>query len=157
MTHTQPDTLTIGQLARAADVPVSTLRYYERIGLVKPLRRPRGSYRAYGHDSVALVRAIRLAQGVGLSLTDIAELAALQGERGFYRQLKDRLRRRLAEVDGEIETLRQLRGRLNEAIDCCGHDPSCYDQCVTFEQTLPTGCSEESADCGLDLAPGCKA
>src|SRR6266516_2132117 len=41
----------IGQLARAAGVPVSTLRYYERVGLLAPAGRAHNNYRFYTQDT----------------------------------------------------------------------------------------------------------
>ncbi len=38
---------TIGELAEAADVPTSTVRYYEREGILKPRRRSPSNYRLY--------------------------------------------------------------------------------------------------------------
>jgi DNA-binding transcriptional MerR regulator len=40
-------TYTIGQLATAADIPTSTVRYYERAGLLRPLKRAANNYRTY--------------------------------------------------------------------------------------------------------------
>jgi hypothetical protein len=47
---------TIGELAKAADVPSSTLRYYERRGLVEPDNRSEGNYRLYGPETLERVR-----------------------------------------------------------------------------------------------------
>ena len=55
-------TLTISKLAKAAGVEVSTIRYYERRGLVTPAARRSSGYREYGSDAVRKVRFIRHAQ-----------------------------------------------------------------------------------------------
>ena len=65
---------TIGQLARAAGVPTSTVRYYERIGLVRPAGRTAGNYRVYGDDALERLRFIRAAQATGFALEDIISL-----------------------------------------------------------------------------------
>ena len=49
-------TFTIGELAKAADVPSSTLRYYERIRLLTAEGRSPGNYRLYGQESLERVR-----------------------------------------------------------------------------------------------------
>lgn len=41
------DAMTIGELARAAGVPTSTVRFYERRGLLKPDARTQANYRTY--------------------------------------------------------------------------------------------------------------
>lgn len=65
---------TIGRLAGVAGVPVSTVRYYERAGLLRPEARTGGNYRFYGPASLARLRFIRAAQATGFGLKDIQEL-----------------------------------------------------------------------------------
>lgn len=65
---------TIGELAEEVGVPTSTLRYYERSGLVSPDGRTSGNYRIYGAAAVERVRFIRAAQATGFTLEDIARL-----------------------------------------------------------------------------------
>jgi MerR family mercuric resistance operon transcriptional regulator len=65
---------TIGELAKAADVATSTLRYYERRGLVEPDNRSSGNYRLYDPETLERVRFIRAAQATGFTLDDVAML-----------------------------------------------------------------------------------
>lgn len=67
-------TYTIGQLARAVGVPTSTVRYYERIGLLQPDGRTAGNYRLYGKEALECLRFIRAAQATGFTLEDITHL-----------------------------------------------------------------------------------
>lgn len=60
---------TIGQLAKAADIPTSTLRYYERIGLLQPRNRSEGNYRLYDEGDLERVRFIRARNLPGLRWT----------------------------------------------------------------------------------------
>jgi DNA-binding transcriptional MerR regulator len=54
---------TVGRLAIAAGVPTTTVRYYERRGLLQPaLRLGSGSYRTYGEPELERLRFIRSAQ-----------------------------------------------------------------------------------------------
>lgn len=46
---------TISQLAHAADIPTTTVRYYERVGLVEPEDRSAGNYRLYSEESHSIV------------------------------------------------------------------------------------------------------
>ena len=65
---------TIGNLARAADVSVETVRYYERRGKVeRPVRRG-SEYREYSDTDVARLRFIRRAKALGFTLAEIREL-----------------------------------------------------------------------------------
>ena len=68
---------TIGQLARAAAVPISTLRFYERTRLLTPTTRSDGNYRQYDSAALERLRFIRAAQATGFSIEDIRELLSL--------------------------------------------------------------------------------
>ena len=69
--------LTIGQLAAAAGVPTSTVRFYERGKLLTPDARTGGNYRAYSNASLERLKFIRAAQASGFNLSDIREMLAL--------------------------------------------------------------------------------
>src|SRR5262249_42122032 len=71
-------TYTIGQLARATGVPTSTVRYYERMGLLRPSGRTSGNYRVYGEEALERVRFIRAAQATGFTREDITALLNLR-------------------------------------------------------------------------------
>ena len=109
--------LQIGDLAREADVPVSTIRYYERIGLLRPKARSEARYRLYDDTSVDEVRFIRRAQALGFTLPEIAGLLGLSRTGvapcdevvRFWRQ-------HLAALDEKLERLRKFRDQLNTAV-----------------------------------------
>lgn len=67
--------LTIGAMAKACGVTVRTLRYYEEMDLIGPVRRTAGKYRLYNDRSLKRVRAILALQDLNYSLEQI--LAAL--------------------------------------------------------------------------------
>jgi DNA-binding transcriptional MerR regulator len=69
---------TIGQLARAAGVPTTTLRYYERAGLVRPTTRAENQYRLYTEQTLQIIRFIRAAQAAGFTLDDVRTLLGEQ-------------------------------------------------------------------------------
>ena len=72
---------TISQLATAAGIPTTTMRYYERVGLIEPEDRSAGNYRLYTDDSLRKVKFIRAAQGTGFTLDDIRQLLAAEDGR----------------------------------------------------------------------------
>ncbi|MFO0754284.1 MAG: MerR family transcriptional regulator [Thermodesulfovibrionales bacterium] len=69
--------LSIGQLAKQAEVTIDTIRYYERRGLLSPPRRKESGYRQYRADTVLRISFIKHAQALGFSLDEIAELLSL--------------------------------------------------------------------------------
>ena len=68
----------IGELAQQAGVEASTIRYYERIGLMPPPTRTGSGYRDYGDDAAARLGYIQAAQSIGFSLGEIRETLALR-------------------------------------------------------------------------------
>ncbi len=62
---------TIGQLARRVGMPTSTLRYYEKLGLLSPAQRTDAGYRLYDSDAEQTLTFIHRAQRIGFSLSDI--------------------------------------------------------------------------------------
>lgn len=68
---------TVGRLANAAGVGITTVRYYQRRGLLDVPDRPTlGGFRSYGEADLARLQLIRRAQEIGFTLTEIAELIA---------------------------------------------------------------------------------
>ncbi|MEM7346809.1 MAG: MerR family transcriptional regulator [Chloroflexota bacterium] len=68
--------LTIGQLAKQMGVRTSTLRYYEKEGLITPDGRSESGYRLYKPEATQTIQLIQRAQRVGFSLADIKALLA---------------------------------------------------------------------------------
>jgi DNA-binding transcriptional MerR regulator len=73
--------MTIGQLARLVGVPDSTIRFYERSGLLRPAGRTATNYRRYGPEERERLTFIRAAQTAGFELTDIKSMLAFQDGR----------------------------------------------------------------------------
>ena len=73
--------MTIGQLAKSVGVPDSTIRFYERQGLLRPAGRTTGNYRYYDHEAGDRLTFIRAAQAAGFELTDIKSMLAFQDGR----------------------------------------------------------------------------
>jgi len=100
--------LTIGELARRADVTASALRYYEELGLLPAPARISGQ-RRYPESAARLVAAILLFSDAGFTLAEQkALLAAGDDTPGDRRQL---MQRKLAELDEQIAyTAGRVRG-----------------------------------------------
>ncbi len=114
------DQLTISQLARAAAVPTTTVRYYERIGLVEPEGRSQGNYRLYGEESLNKLKFIRAAQATGLTLDDVKVLLS-DGAGGFpdCGTARGLIEARLADIENRLKDLRHVRRVLTAALEEC--------------------------------------
>lgn len=106
--------MTIGELATAAGVRISTLRFYERRGLLRPAARSAAGYRHFGADDVARVRFLRRAQELGFGLAELAVMLALSGQRAIKRRdLAEVGASKLAEIDARIADLRRVKRALS--------------------------------------------
>lgn len=99
-------TYRIGELANAGGVPVSTIRYYERRGLIDAPKRSAGNYRVFGEDSLKRLRFIQAAQKAGFTLSNIETLLQLTSDsRNTCQCVQTLIEERL---DGVRKQLRQL-------------------------------------------------
>jgi DNA-binding transcriptional MerR regulator len=106
--------LTVTKLARRCGVSRTALLYYESIGLMPPPQRSGGNYRCYSEADAERLRAIRAYRNAGLKLEDIRTILKTQtGKTHSSRRGGDAsghasgvLKRRLVELDAEIEALR---------------------------------------------------
>ena len=119
----------IGQLARRADVPIDTVRYYERHGILPRAERQASGYRRYGEDDVARLRFVRRAKALGFTLVEIRDLLALSGRRADdMAGLKAAAIEKLADVEHKLEELTRIRDGLKALVASCpGHGP--LDRC----------------------------
>ena len=113
---------TIGQLAKAVGVPTSTLRYYERSGLLKPDFRTEGNYRAYSPQALERLRFIRAAQATGFSLQDVQEMLQMTySTEPPCKEFVSLLKNRLADIRGKLRELRKVESALAKALTTCCH------------------------------------
>lgn len=104
--------------ARAADVPLSTLRHYERRGLLSPERDPRFGYRRYSQDDVRRVRFVQRTQQPGFGMGDVAAFLVLSGEGAVpSSRLRAVVDAKLADLDARIADLARMRTALAALAD----------------------------------------
>jgi DNA-binding transcriptional MerR regulator len=124
-----PTALTIAQAAREAGVPVSTLRYYERAGVLRPTGKSGAGYRLYDEDAVRRIRVVRAAQGIGLSLRAIKKIVHMD-PRGACAVVRGLLEERLAEVDAQLAELARVRAALAAELERCRRSGDCCNVLV---------------------------
>ena len=111
--------LTIGELARVAGVPTSTVRYYEREGILKPRRRSYSNYRLYSQEDVHRLRFIRAAQATGFTLQDVTELL----RPAHCHRVQDLIEERLQTVSARLKELRHVQRVLQASLrECREHE-----------------------------------
>ena len=125
------ESLSIGALAKAANVNVETIRYYQRRGILREPVRPLNGIRRYGSADVSRLRFIRHAQQSGFTLDEVRALLRLSGRPacGASRALAAR---KLAAVEEKMRILSRLRRELRSWIASC--DANTGDTCPALER-----------------------
>lgn len=141
--------MTIGQLARAVDKTPRALRLYETKGLIVPECRSPGGFRLYGPSALVRLRWILKLADLGLSLDAIQamldEIAAAETGDVAMSVLRDEYRRRLADLEEQIERLSALRRGLKAGLRYMERCHGCP------RSPLPTCCAGCIAEVGDDF------
>ncbi len=122
----------IGALVKATDVSAPTIRYYEALGLLKPIRRTRGGFRVYDETAIPMLKFIRHAQRLGFSLKEVRQvLRAWQRTAYPCETVREIAKQKLTQIDALLKRLMALRERLQtlaqspEALDNSKPFPPC--------------------------------
>lgn len=126
----------IGDLSRATQTKVETIRYYERIGLLAAPLRTEGNYRAYDDEALSRLSFIRRARDLGFSLEQVRELLALSDDKSqSCATVDDLARARLEDVERKIADLEALRRELSSLLTQCRHGK--VSECLIIEALGP--------------------
>jgi len=121
--------IAIGELSRRTECNIETIRYYERIGLLPPPRRPGGRFRRYDADDVARLHFIRRARKLGFTLDDVRAFLRLARAEGDDARTEARnlATAHVADIRSKIADLQAMERVLSEAICECeaGQQPGC--------------------------------
>jgi Cu(I)-responsive transcriptional regulator len=119
--------MNIGEVARRSGLPAKTIRYYEDIGLITPMRCENG-YRAFRESDVHKLGFLGRARALGFSIEDCRTLLALWEDRNrasadVRRVAVDNLDR----IEEKIAALEAMRDTLKDLVRSCQGDerPDC--------------------------------
>ena len=132
------DRLSIGELGRATDTKIETIRYYERIGLLPaPPRTGTGKYRSYTKAHLGRLSFVRRSRDLGFTLDQIRALLDLADQRDRECAAVDAIaQQHLADVERKIADLTALRRELNHLIGQCQHGT--VAECGIIEALSPS-------------------
>ena len=110
----------IGALAVRTRCNVETIRFYEKIGVLKKPARTEGGHRAYGGSHVERLTFVRRARELGFTLDEVRALLRLaEGRDVPCTEVKDLAATHLAEVRTKIADLRAMQKALTSLIAQC--------------------------------------
>ena len=119
--------MNISDVAKASGLPSKTIRYYEDIGLVRPLRQENG-YRTFRESDLHKLRFLSRARALGFPIEDCRALLALyeDAERSSG-EVREIAARHLTEIERKISDLESMRHTLTHLVETCAGDnrPDC--------------------------------
>lgn len=99
---------TVGETARICSIPADTLRYYDKIGLIRPSKIGENGYRYYSYEDFLFLNTIKYLKKLGMPLADMKKL--------FDDRCKEATRKnffvQLEQIDRQIEELQGIRSQL---------------------------------------------
>ncbi|KAE9632839.1 Cu(I)-responsive transcriptional regulator [Parasedimentitalea maritima] len=119
--------MNIGDVSTRSGLPAKTIRYYEDIGLIKPLRSANG-YRSFVAADLHKLAFLGRARALGFTIEDCRTLMALyHDESRASADVKHLAQEHLAKIEAKISDLQMMHNTLTELVECCAGDdrPDC--------------------------------
>lgn len=107
----------VNELAKELGITGDTVRFYTRIGFLKPVKAPANGYKVYGKEDMRLLRFILSARKLGFSVDDISQIldTANRG-RSPCPLARELIQRRMEENEKSFQDSARLRQRMLAAI-----------------------------------------
>lgn len=134
--------LTVGKVAKLAQVSPDTVRYYEKEGLIVPADKSDAGYRLYTQEAVRRLNFIKHAQHCGLSLSEIRELLEIRNRNdSCCLDVRAVAIHKKLHLESKIRALQAMSDALSNLIDACIDEAKPLDECPilsALEVTLKT-------------------
>lgn len=107
----------VTELAKSTGIAPDTIRYYTKIGLLKPARDPENSYHVFNASDGDRLKFIRAAKGLGYTLSDIRKIFAdANSGQSACPRARALIEKHLKETDERLAELTALRERMAGAL-----------------------------------------
>ena len=119
--------MNISDVAARSGLPAKTIRYYEDIGLIKPLRDGNG-YRAFRDSDMHKLAFLARARALGFTIENCRALLALWEDKSrASADVRAIAKGHLAQIEAKITDLIAMRDTLSNLVQCCSGDqrPDC--------------------------------
>ena len=119
--------MNISDVATRSGLPAKTIRYYEDIGLIKPLRDGNG-YRAFRDSDMHKLAFLARARALGFTIENCRALLALWEDKSrASADVRAIAKGHLAQIEAKITDLIAMRDTLSNLVQCCSGDqrPDC--------------------------------
>lgn len=114
------NTYKIGEIARLSNVNIETIRFYERKGLVSPIKRLESGYRIFSEETVRKIKFIKHAKELGFTLNEIHELLILQlSQKSTCNVVNKKAKNKIEEIKNKIMMLNRMKDILADLSLSC--------------------------------------
>lgn len=111
------DTYTIKEISALFQLPASTLRYYEDVGILPDVERTVSGQRIYTEDHVGRLKAICCFKRAGITISDIKKYFLLEDDKFTYiDEILALLRKNKASMEAKLEQLNADLVHINEKL-----------------------------------------
>lgn len=118
------ETLKIGEVAKRARVTAKAIRFYEVAGVLPAPVRGANGYRLYRNETLDMLRFIKQAAGLGLTLAEIKEILVIrQGGRPPCTHVQGLLKDKSRELDRKLRDLMDVRRRVRQSLRAWERQP----------------------------------
>ena len=122
--------LTIGRLAERTGVSPNTLRYYEKMGLIKAASRSESGYRIYGEDVECILQFIKGAKTLNFTLEEIRQLLTLnRSDKATCAEVLQHTTGKIIEAEQKIRELKEVKRILSALVEQCPADDTSVTSC----------------------------
>jgi len=112
--------LKIGDVVGELGISADTLRYYEKIHLLKKVNRLPSGVRIYGEQDMSRLRFIQRAKTMDFTLDEISQLLRMrENPTGARKSVRELTQNKLNEVEEHLKTLDTLRNELTLLVNLC--------------------------------------
>jgi MerR family transcriptional regulator, Zn(II)-responsive regulator of zntA len=133
--------MNVSEFARKVGVTPHTVRYYARMGLLKPQRDPRSRYKKFTESDIHRLQFILRARSLGFTLSEIGEILRRSARRETpCPMVRDIIRHRIEETTGQLDAVLALRERMKRTL--------------AMWETMPDHVPDGNAICALIEAAG---
>ena len=127
--------MNIGEVAKITGLSSKSIRLYEDKKLITPPSRSESGYREYRDLHIHELNMISRAKNAGFSLVECKEFVELaHNPNRKSREVKEKTREKLKEVENKIRELKEIEKQLNSWISSCPGDEG--NQCPILEELL---------------------
>lgn len=110
--------MTIGEVSKKLDIPIDTLRYYEKIGLIGPVPKTKSGIRDYDDISIRQIEFIKCMRSANLPIEELIKYMSLfkEGDKTL-KERKQILVNQRENVIKQIEELKKVKERLDHKLE----------------------------------------